>query len=81
MTEIKVELGEKSYKIFVGENIFFDCAKVISEKNFTKILVVTDENVFKNCGEKFFTALENCKLNFEVEKIPAGENSKTLQQA
>ena len=81
MTEIKVELGEKSYKIFIGENIFSDCAKFIAEKNFTKILVVTDENVFANCSEKFFTALKDFELNFEVEKIPAGENSKTLNQA
>ena len=81
MTEIKVELGAKSYKIFIGENIFSDCAKFISEKNFTKILVVTDENVFANCGEKFFTALKGCGIDFAVEKIPAGENSKTLQMA
>lgn len=82
MTEIKVELGEKSYKIFIGENIFADCAKFISDaKKFTKILVVTDDNVHKNCGEKFFTALKDFDLNFEIEKIPAGESSKTLQMA
>lgn len=81
MTEIKVELGEKSYKIFIGENIFAYCAKFIGEsKNFTKkILVVTDENVFATCGEKFLTALDN--FDVAVEKIPAGENSKTLSQA
>ncbi len=83
MTEIKVELGEKSYKIFIGEKIFADCAKFICDsKKFTKkILVVTDENVFESCGEKFFSALESFGLSFAAYKIPAGESSKTLQMA
>ena len=82
MESLSVNLGEKSYNIFIGEKIFDDCAKFISEKNFAnKILVVTDENVFEFCGEKFFSSLKKFDLNFEIFKIPAGESSKTLQEA
>ncbi len=81
MTEIKVELGAKSYKILIGEKIFAECAQFIFEKNFSKILVVTDENVLKACGEKFFSELKIFEIDFEIFTIPAGENSKTLDFA
>ena len=83
MEKITVELGEQSYEIFIGENIFANCAKFISDtKKFTnKILVVTDTNVLKSCGENFTTALQNCGIKFEVAVIEAGESSKNLREA
>lgn len=76
MEKIKVELGENSYEIFIGENLFEEAAKFSSGK---KTLIVTDENIFKLYGEtlrKIFSG-----LNFEIKIIPAGETSKTLAQA
>ena len=80
MTELNVELGENSYKIFIGSNILGEVAKFISTKNFTKTLIVTDSNLISKVGEltKNFSGLE---INFDVAEIPAGESSKNLQEA
>lgn len=75
MQTVKVNLGAKSYNIFIGENIFGELKKFIAESDFTeKILVVTDTNVFKTCANEFIN-------NFEIAVIPAGETSKNLNEA
>ena len=82
MENVRVELGENSYNILIGENILSDVAEFIANKNFTnKILVVTDSNVKKICGEKFFNELERRNIFFETAVIPAGETSKNLREA
>ena len=83
MQKVRVDLGAQSYDIFIGEKIFSECAKFIGDsKKFTdKSLIVTDENVFASCGERFFSALKEREINFEVVKIPPGENSKNLSEA
>lgn len=82
MEKIKVELGENSYEIFIGENLFEEVAKFSNAPQFSKkILIVTDENIFNIYGEtlrKIFTKYES---NFEIEIIPAGETSKNLKNA
>lgn len=82
MENIKVELGENSYNIFIGENLFEDMAKFVTAPNFSKkILVVTDENIFNIYGQRLRKIFSNYDTNFEIEIIPAGETSKTLENA
>ena len=82
MEKIKVELGENSYNIFIGENIFDDAAKFVLNSDFSKkILVVTDENIFKIHGKnlrEIFSRYED--INFEIEVIPPGETSKNVHE-
>ena len=78
MQTVNVNLGENSYKIFIGEKIFDEAEKFISQSNFTKILIVTDKNVLKNCAESF---TKNLHGDFEIFAIDAGETSKTLHEA
>jgi len=79
MNTITVDLGAKSYDILIGEKIFAECAAFIKKNYSGKVLVVTDENVYKSCGEKFLSAMHG--INFEVAKVAPGENSKSLQTA
>ena len=71
--KVKVALGANSYEISIGENIFSAATEFLAASNFTKILLVTDENVGALYADKF--------SGVDVVKIPAGETSKTLQCA
>ena len=71
--KVRVELGANSYEISIGENIFDAAADFIAAKNFTKVLLVTDENVGALYADKI--------AGFDVVKIPAGETSKNLREA
>lgn len=76
MEKVKVELGANSYEIFIGENLFEEMAKFVKASNFSgKILLVTDENIFKLYGEKI------SQYNFEIAVIPPGETSKSFNEA
>ncbi|MBQ6130908.1 MAG: 3-dehydroquinate synthase [Selenomonadaceae bacterium] len=68
MEKILVDLGAKSYEIFIGKDILGSVEKFVSGK----ALLVTQENIFKLCGEKF---------PYEVALIPDGETSKSLGEA
>lgn len=78
MQKVKVNLGENSYEIFIGEKIFDSAEKFISQADFTKILIVTDKNVLSSCAENF---TKNLRGDFEIFAIEAGETSKSLQEA
>lgn len=71
--KVRVELGANSYEISIGENIFDAAADFIAAENFTKVLLVTDENVGALYADKI--------AGFDVVKIPAGETSKNLREA
>ena len=78
---IQVNLGYRSYPIFIGSNI--DEVGVIA-KGFNlggKILIVSDTKVYPLYGKRVKEALR--KANFEVEsaQIPPGERYKSLAQA
>lgn len=82
MEKIKVELGENSYDIFIGENLFEEVAKFIDASNFSKkVLIVTDENIFNLYGETLRKIFCRHESNFEIEIIPPGETSKNLENA
>ena len=68
MEKILVDLGAKSYEIFIGENILNNVEKFLSGK----ALVVTQKNILDLCTKKF---------PYEVALIPDGETSKSLSVA
>ena len=82
MEKIRVELDENSYDILIGENLFEEAAKFVTAPKFSKkILIVTDENIFNLYGEDLRKIFSNGVANFEIEVIPAGEMSKSLEIA
>lgn len=79
METVRVELGENSYKILIGENIFAEVGKFISGSDYTKkILLVTDTNVFPHFATNLTKFID---AEIGIFKIDAGETSKTLQEA
>lgn len=68
MEKILVDLGAKSYEIFIGENILNGVENFLSGK----ALLVTQKNILDMCKENF---------PYEVALIPDGETSKSLSVA
>ena len=68
MEKILVDLGAKSYEIFIGENILNGVENFLSGK----ALLVTQKNILDLCKENF---------PYEVALIPDGETSKSLSVA
>ena len=68
MEKILVDLGAKSYEIFIGENILSGVENFLSGK----ALLVTQKNILDLCKENF---------PYEVALIPDGETSKSLSVA
>lgn len=82
MESITVKLGKRSYPIYIGRGILKDIGRFVKEHFFgRKIMVVTDSNVKNLYARKIQQSLENYGLEVYVEVIPAGESSKSLNQA
>lgn len=76
--KVRVELGERGYDINIGSNI----EKLLGVSgNGSSALLVSDSNVDPLYGDSCEKALE--KRDFRVKRavIPAGESSKSLDQA
>ena len=81
MTDLTVDLGAKTYKIFIGENILSGVGSFIAEKNFTKVLLVTQEKIFDMHGKALTDGLTAAGIAYDVATIPDGETAKNLREA
>ena len=77
MTGLTVNLGERSYPIYISLD-FNDLAKVISSSKAGKVLVVTDSNVDTLYSEHCFEVINKTGLRCTKFVFPAGEASKNL---
>lgn len=75
MKIVKVDLGERSYQINIGKGSIDILAQFLSQKKYSKIFVITDENVAKFHLKK----IENFLINSESIIIKAGESSKSFE--
>ena len=76
---VAVSLQEKSYNIVIGSGVICDLGAQISKiKSYSKIIVITDQNVAKLHLENLNTQLK--KLSIEVKNIivPSGEKAKSF---
>jgi len=81
MEKVSVNLGAASYEIFIGKNILSNVGKFIAEKNFTKVLVVTQKNIFDAGGQNLIDGFDAEKISYTVATIPDGETAKNLREA
>jgi 3-dehydroquinate synthase len=82
MEEVKVNLGERSYSILVGQELIAEAGSIFRERGINgKILVITNPTV----GQWYLKPLLNslAASDFEVNsvEIPDGEEHKSLEQA
>lgn len=74
-----VNLGEKSYPIYIGNHILENSSTYISEFfKGKRIMVVSDDRVFPLYGEKLLTSLENI-YECHTLVLPHGESTKNFQ--
>ncbi|MDW7685092.1 MAG: 3-dehydroquinate synthase [Bacillota bacterium] len=82
MRMVQVPLGERSYPIQIGKNIWPAIADIWPEKvKPGRALLVSDENVFPLYGGKVVAELHRAGFDVLPAVVPAGEGSKTLSFA
>lgn len=76
MKVIEVELGERSYPIYIGESVITDQALLTEQITSKQVLVVTNETV----APLYLQAVENhlTHLDYDVLILPDGESYKSL---
>ncbi|PKR78847.1 3-dehydroquinate synthase [Halalkalibacillus sediminis] len=79
MNTISVSSKERNYQIHVGKDIRHQSGGFLKEFSYSKVAIITDENVAKLYLDDVRKSLEPY---FEVEEliVPAGELSKSLHQ-
>ena len=55
ISKIKVNLGNRSYPIYIGNDLFSSFEKLIKDfSKYSKIVIVSDNNVKKSINDFFF---------------------------
>ena len=83
MRELTVELGERSYPIYIGEGILNNIAALFDRAKLSRkspLLIVTDESVAALHLERVMTLLREGGFAATACVVPAGETSKSLAQ-
>ncbi|TMV51275.1 3-dehydroquinate synthase [Paenibacillus mesophilus] len=81
MKELKVDLGERSYPIYVGDGILNDIAATLGKHKIgtkSPLLLVTDEQVAKFYLEQVKSLLEAGGYRVATAVVASGEKSKSL---
>lgn len=76
--EIALNLGEKSYKIKIGAGEINYLPKFLQQKNYSKIFIITDENVAKLHLAQLESLLKD--HNISSIKVAGGEQSKSFAE-
>jgi len=81
MKELTVDLGERSYPIYIGEGILEQAGSLFAKHDIGKaspLLIVTDTNVAKHHLAKASGILEEAGYKVVTHIVAAGEKSKSL---
>lgn len=71
------EISNKSFSIYIGDEVFTLLAEKLAEKSYSKVFVLMDENTQKHC----WPILNNYLVNTETILIKSGEQNKNLSTA
>ena len=78
--EIKVNLGNRTYPIYIGNDLFSSFEKLIEGfSKYSKLIVVTDNHVKKLINERIFLLKKRCDKSVSIICLPSGENSKSFK--
>ena len=82
MRKVRVELGNQSYDIVLGEALEKELTEFVHSAGFShKALLVSDTNVGKLYGRKYADLLEAAGFGVDVYLLSAGESSKSMEEA
>ncbi len=77
--KISVSLGERSYDILIAKNSVEYLPEFLGQKNYSKIFIITDENVAKLHLSSFKKVFKKTKFTPEIIKIKSGEQAKSFK--
>lgn len=82
MRTVRVNLSERSYDIFIGQRLLERLGELVRPLPLgSRCLIISDSNVEKLYADGTTKSLRAAGFETSVVAIPAGETSKTLQQA
>lgn len=80
MEEVKVDLGEKSYSIYIDQAFLAEGIRILRTKTAAKrVLVISDETVGAIYGKELLAILQEANFLAELVTVPAGESSKSAE--
>lgn len=82
MTTIRVETGQQAYGVWVGSGLIERLGDLCAQElKSAACAVVSDENVAALYGERVMASLNGAGFRATLFTVPAGEKSKTMQNA
>jgi 3-dehydroquinate synthase len=78
MQEIRVELGERSYDIFIGSGALDALADRLKDSRFSRIAIISNPTVYGIYGSALSDSLKKAGFEAPVIIIPDGEEYKEL---
>lgn len=82
METVSVNLGKRSYPIIIEDGLLNDIGRIVKQHfSGRKIMVITDTNVSDLYARDVVKCLENAGFEVFIADVPAGESSKSLDQA
>lgn len=81
MRELQVELGERSYPIYIGEGLLQDASSLFIKHGIgmkSPLLIVTDDQVARRYLEPLENQLREAGYTVASAIVPSGESSKSL---
>jgi len=79
MSEVKVDLGERSYCITIGAGVLSKLGEVAGKiMHPTQVAVVSNPTIAKYYGQQALQSLDSSGIKAELIIVPAGERYKTL---
>ncbi|NRA71845.1 MAG: 3-dehydroquinate synthase [Gammaproteobacteria bacterium] len=79
MKQLKVQLGDRSYPIYIGQNLFVDSELLTRHINANKVMIVTNTVVAPLYLEQVKKSIESSGKQVDVTILPDGEQYKTLE--
>jgi 3-dehydroquinate synthase len=78
MVQIHINLDQNSYNIEIGNNICHKIIEFLADKNYSKIIIITDDNIAKLHLNNFEQEIIKSKLPIKKIILKNGENSKNF---
>lgn len=82
MRELKVDLGERSYPIYIGSGLLEKAGDYIQKHGISvksSLLVITDEKIAPHYLDALLTSLKTAGYSTASAVVPSGETSKSLK--
>ena len=79
MKTLKVELGDRSYSIFIEFGLLENLGEYLQQYSLRQqVFVITDDTVNLIYGKKCAALLDKANIDYKIFSVPPGESSKSI---